>query len=59
MRHEFELKRREEKNRPPEELLRILCGIYPENVAVQLFEELTGINAEMFDKDTDVPNKDD
>ena len=43
MRHEFELKRREAENRPPEELLRILCRIYTENVAVQLFEELTGI----------------
>ncbi len=43
MGHESELKRRKEKHLPPEKLLRILCGIYPEDVAVQVFEELTGI----------------
>ena len=43
MEHKFELKRRKAENRPPEELLEILCRMYPEDIAVQLFEKLTGI----------------
>ncbi len=33
--------RRKRPTRPPEELFRILCGIYPLEVAQELFEKLT------------------
>ena len=33
-------KPRETETRPPEELFRILCGIYPPEIATELFEKL-------------------
>ncbi len=42
MRKEPFLKKRGRKNLPPEELYRILCEIYPENLAAEFFEEQMG-----------------
>ena len=48
MRIGLELEPRESETRPPEELFRILCGIYPLEVAEELFEKLIGcVNEEV------------
>lgn len=40
MKRDASPKPRETETRPPEELFRILCGIYPLEVAQEIFERL-------------------
>ena len=40
MKRDASPKPRETETRPPEELFRILCGIYPLEVAQEIFEKL-------------------
>ena len=42
VKRDFSWKPRDTKNLPPEKLLEILCGIYPENVALEAFHNLMG-----------------
>lgn len=41
MKRDVSLKPRKTETRPPEELFRILCGIYPLEVAQEIFERLS------------------
>ena len=40
----FELKRRNAEDRDPQDLLRILSKIYPEETAMRLFNKLTSVS---------------
>ena len=40
----FELKRRECKDKDPQDLLRILSKIYPEDIAMRLFNKLMPVS---------------
>lgn len=43
----FNMKRREDKNIPPEKLYMILQAIYPKDVSDELYKELTGLEPPM------------
>ena len=43
MKHDFSMKRREERKIPPEKLYVILRGIYPKKIADEKYTELTGL----------------
>ena len=43
MKRDFEMKRREKKNLPPEKLYAILSRIYPKEIADEKYTEFTGL----------------
>jgi len=43
MKHDFSMKRREERKIPPEKLYVILRGIYPKEIADEKYTELIGL----------------
>ena len=51
MKRDFELKRREEKNLPPEKLYVILRGIFPKDIADEKYTELTGLVPPVIEED--------